>query len=82
MVKNLSAMWETWAPFLGWEDPLLEGMAIHISILAWRIPQTGFWWAIVHEVTKNQTQLSDQHSLKSYTAFMALYLESSPTQTV
>ena len=23
---------------LGWEDPLEEGMAIHSSILAWRIP--------------------------------------------
>ena len=35
-VKNLPAMWET----LGWEDPLKERMAIHFSILAWRIPQT------------------------------------------
>ena len=25
---------------LGWEDPLEEGMAIHSSILAWRIPCT------------------------------------------
>ena len=25
---------------LGWEDPLEEGMAIHSSILAWRIPWT------------------------------------------
>jgi len=25
---------------LGWEDPLEEGMAIHCSILAWRIPWT------------------------------------------
>ena len=24
--------------FLGQEDPLEEGMAIHYSILAWRIP--------------------------------------------
>ena len=24
--------------FLGWVDPLEEGMAIHSSILAWRIP--------------------------------------------
>ena len=23
---------------LGWEDPLEEGIAIHSSILAWRIP--------------------------------------------
>ena len=27
--------------FLGWEDPLEEGMATHSSILAWRIPWTG-----------------------------------------
>ena len=25
---------------LGREDPLEEGMAIHFSILAWRIPRT------------------------------------------
>ena len=24
--------------FLGWDDPLEEGMATHSSILAWRIP--------------------------------------------
>ena len=27
-------------PFLGWEDPLEEGMATPSSILAWRIPWT------------------------------------------
>ena len=37
MVKNLSAMWETWVWSLSWEDPLEEGMATHSSILAWRI---------------------------------------------
>ena len=40
MVKNPPAMQETWVPSLGWEDPLEEGMAIHSSILAWRIPWT------------------------------------------
>ena len=39
-VKNLPAMWETWVRSLGWEDPLEKGMAIHSSILAWRIPWT------------------------------------------
>ena len=33
MVKNLPAMWETWAQSLGWEDPLEEGMATHYSCL-------------------------------------------------
>ena len=40
MVKNLPAMWETWAGSLGWEDPLEKGTAIHDCILAWRIPWT------------------------------------------
>ena len=31
---------EAWIKSLGWEDPLEEGMAIHSSILAWRIPLT------------------------------------------
>ena len=40
MVKNLSAMQETRVQSLGVEDPLEKGMAIHSSILAWRIPWT------------------------------------------
>ena len=42
-VKNLPAMQEMpgiWVQFLGQEDPLEEGMAIHSSILAWEIPWT------------------------------------------
>ena len=39
-VKNAPAFQETWVPSLGWEDPLEEDMAIHSSILAWRIPWT------------------------------------------
>jgi len=35
---NPPAMQETLVRFLGWEDLLEEGMAIHSSILAWRIP--------------------------------------------
>ena len=37
-VKNLHAMQETWVPSLGQEDPLEKGVALHSSILAWRIP--------------------------------------------
>ena len=48
-VQNLPAMWESWVRFLGWEDPLEEGMATHFSILAWRIPMDrGARWATVH----------------------------------
>ena len=31
---------ETRVLFLGWEDPQEEDMAIHSSVLAWRIPRT------------------------------------------
>ena len=39
-VKSLPAMWETWVQSLGQEDPLEKGLAIHSSILAWRIQWT------------------------------------------
>ena len=38
MVKNLPAMWETWVPSLGWDDPLEKETATHSSILACGIP--------------------------------------------
>ena len=40
MVKNSSAMPETWVLSLGQEDPLEKEMATHSSILAWEIPWT------------------------------------------
>ena len=40
LVKNLSAMRETWVRSLGWEDPLEKGKATHSSSLASRIPWT------------------------------------------
>ena len=40
MVKHLPAMRETWVRFLGREDPLAKEMAIHSSILVWKIPWT------------------------------------------
>ena len=54
LVKNLSAMWETWVQSLGWEDSLEKGKATYSSILAWRIS-----WTTVHGVTKGWTRLSD-----------------------
>ena len=47
LVKNPHAMWETWVPSLGWEDPLKRGKPTHSSILAW--------------VTKSQTRLREFH---------------------
>ena len=61
MVKRLPAMWETQVRSLGWEDPLENEMAIHSSILGWKIP----WMEepgrlhTVHVVTKSQTRLRD-----------------------
>ena len=37
-VKNLCAMWESWVPSLGWEDPLEEGLTTHSSSMGL------FWW--------------------------------------
>ena len=48
LVKNLPAMWETWVPSLGWEDPLEEGKATHSSILASKIP-----WTTIHGITNS-----------------------------
>ena len=40
MVKNPSAMQETWVCSLDWEDSLEKGEATHSSILAKRMPWT------------------------------------------
>ena len=44
LVKNPSAMCETWVQSLGWKDPLEKGQANHSSILAWKIPWTDSPW--------------------------------------
>ena len=56
-VKSLPAMQETQVQSLGQEDLLEKEMAIHSSILAWKIP----WMekATVHGVAKGRTRLSD-----------------------
>ena len=46
VVKNLHAMQETQVQSLGQEDLLEKGMAIHFSILAWRIPWTDHIYGI------------------------------------
>ena len=38
MVKCPPTMWETWVQSLGREDPLEKEMAIHSSMLTWKIP--------------------------------------------
>ena len=34
-------------------------MATCSSVLAWRIPGTGAWWAAVYRIEQSQTRLSD-----------------------
>ena len=49
---------ETWAQSLDREDSLEKEMAIHPSILVWRIPWTENSWRVtVHGVEKSRTQL-------------------------
>ena len=59
LVKNLPVMWESWVQSLGWEDPLERGLAIHSSILAWRIIQS--LDCIIHGIIQSHTQPSETH---------------------
>ena len=67
LVKNPPAMQETAVRFLGWDDPLEEGMATYSSILAWRIPMDrGAQQATVHGAHKKldtTKQLSTRYVL-------------------
>ena len=54
-LKNPPAVQETRVPSLGGEEPLEEEMATRSSVLAWRIPDRGAWWATVRGVTKTWT---------------------------
>ena len=56
LVKNPPAMWETWVPSLGWEDPLEKGKATHSRILAWRTP-----WTVESMGSQSRTRLSTFH---------------------
>ena len=54
--RTLSAMQETRARSLGWQDPLEKGLATYSSILAWRIPWTEQPGGLeVQRVTKSWT---------------------------
>ena len=58
-VKNLPARQETWVQFLGREDSLEKEMAIHSSILAWKIPWTEEPGGLQSMGSKSRTRLSD-----------------------
>ena len=68
MIKNPTAMQETWVQSLGQEDPLEKGMATHSSILAWRTPWTEEPGGLQsHGVAKSQTWLSDRTTMHNCT---------------
>ena len=60
MVKNPPAMQETQVQSLGWKDHLGEGNGnpLQCSCLENSMDR-GAWWAIVHEIAKSWTQLSN-----------------------
>ena len=81
MVKNPPAMQETWVLFLGWEDLLEKGMAMHSSILPCRIPQRSLvgyspWGHKESDTTEQLTlSLSFLKMLMTAGEMHALYVE-------
>ena len=71
MVKNLRAIQETQVQSLGREDSLEKGMAIHSSILAWRIPWTeepgGPLWSSLSELPEVLSLGCSSHSVLNKT---------------
>ena len=67
-------MGETLVQFLGWEDPLEKGKAIHSSILAWKIPWT------VHGVAKSWMWLSNFHFTFTFTETRKSRVQQDPPQ--
>ena len=52
-------------PFTFHFHALEKEMAAHSSVLAWRIPGTGAWWAAVRGVTQSWTRLKRLSSSSS-----------------
>ena len=60
---------QTWVQSLGLEDPLEDGMQLTLVFLQNPMEREA-WWATVHRVTKNQTQMKQ---IRAYT-YMFSYL--------
>ena len=72
MVKNPPAIRETWVQYLGWEDPLEEGMAAHSSILAWRIPWTEDWNSLHPGELQSMWSQRVGHNWETFTSLVNL----------
>ena len=72
-VRELPAMLEAHVQSLGQEDPLAKGIAIHSSILAWRIPwDRGGWLATVHGIAESdmtECQMCDRYYRPNFIPF-------------
>ena len=78
LVKDPSAMWETWVLPLGWEDPLENGKTTHPPQYSGLENSTD---CIVHGVAKSRARLSDFHfhftvtqKPHTHTYFVLIYL--------
>ena len=64
IVKNPPAVLETLVRSLSWEDPLEEGLAMHSSILAWRMSMDiGAWWGTDDGIAESDTEQLTKHSV-------------------
>ena len=73
VAKNLPAMQEMRARFLGQEDPLEMETAPHSSFLAWEIPMDqGAWWAIVHGLQRVRHNLATKNIVKTVSVPLAI----------
>ena len=63
IIKNPSAMQQTWVRSLGWEDPLEKGKNIGYPLQYSGLENSmdRAWQVTVHGVIKNWTRLSDIH---------------------
>ena len=52
---------------------LEKKMATHSSIVAWRIPGTGAWWAAIYEVAQSRTRLKLHSSRQSIGASASVH---------
>ena len=75
MVKNLPAMQETWVQSLGWEELLEKEMAIHSSVLAWRIPRTEVGYS---PRGRRKSDTTERLTLPLFTFFHTAHNRASP----
>ena len=62
MVKSLPAMWKTHVQSLGQEDHPGDRSGNPLQYFYLENPMDGvIWWALLHGIAQNQTQLSDYH---------------------